>query len=43
MKRRVCAEAAALFSVGMKRNELSLPKVSDQWRNKGKLEAVGRD
>ncbi len=43
VKRRVCAEAAALFSVGMKRNELSLPKVSDQWRNKGKLEAVGRD
>jgi len=43
VKRRVSAEVAALFSVGLKKSELSLPKVSDQWRNKGKMEAVGRD
>jgi len=43
VKRRVCAEAAALFSVGLMNSESSLPKVSDQWRNKSKMEAVGRD
>jgi acetyl-CoA carboxylase biotin carboxylase subunit len=36
-------QVCALFAAGIKKNELQLPKESEQWRMKSKLQAVGRD
>lgn len=43
IKKRMCLQASALYAVGKKKNELSLPTKSDQWRMRGKMEAIGRD
>jgi len=43
LRKRICLQASALFVVGMKKNQTSLPIQSDQWKMKGKLEGVGRD
>ena len=43
LEKNICAIASALFAVGLKKSELNLPNVSENWRIKGKLDAVGRD
>ncbi|NHJ83818.1 MAG: acetyl-CoA carboxylase biotin carboxylase subunit [Asgard group archaeon] len=43
LEKNTCALAAALFSVGLKKSEMNLPYRSDNWRMKGRLDAVGRD
>ncbi|MFW9924535.1 MAG: acetyl/propionyl/methylcrotonyl-CoA carboxylase subunit alpha [Candidatus Thorarchaeota archaeon] len=43
IRKSICMQASALFAVGMKKNEINLPDKSDQWKMKGRMEAIGRD
>jgi acetyl-CoA carboxylase biotin carboxylase subunit len=43
LEKNICALASALFAVGLKKSEMSLPNLSENWRMKGKMDAIGRD
>lgn len=43
LEKNVCALASALFAVGLKKSQMNLPSLSENWRMKGKMDAIGRD
>jgi len=43
LEKNVYVKAAALFAVGLKKNELTLPTISKNWQIKGRLDAIGRE
>ncbi|NHJ49125.1 MAG: hypothetical protein FK733_15160, partial [Asgard group archaeon] len=43
LEKNVCAVASVLFAVGLKKSEMNLPPLSENWQMKGKMESTGRD
>ncbi|MCF2143050.1 MAG: acetyl-CoA carboxylase biotin carboxylase subunit [Candidatus Heimdallarchaeota archaeon] len=43
LEAEIYIKAAALFAVGLKKNEVNLPSVSKNWQIKGRLDAIGRE
>jgi acetyl/propionyl-CoA carboxylase alpha subunit len=43
LEKNVCAIATALFAVGLKKSEMNLPPLSENWQMKSKMDAIGRE
>ncbi|MEA2071223.1 MAG: acetyl-CoA carboxylase biotin carboxylase subunit [Asgard group archaeon] len=43
IEENVFSLASALFAVGLKKNQLQLPELSENWQMKSKLDAIGRE
>ncbi|MBD3191792.1 MAG: acetyl-CoA carboxylase biotin carboxylase subunit [Candidatus Heimdallarchaeota archaeon] len=43
VRKNISLQAIALFAAGMKKNKISLPTVSKQWKSQGRMEGVRRE